>query len=433
MANFWQSNVWQAVLNADWAWTTLAWLLLIVAAWLLFWAMFRDRPGLWGIPRERCPECRYDMAGRADDGDDADGPIQCPECGKRVKHAKALRRTRRRWGLALLAVPLLVAWNLASNKDRIRYHGWLSVTPTVAIAVFVDPDKWYRSCVLSYAPPGRGTLAGRLHDRLLTGPGWAMDLWLWRSRGVLDREGWTIRDVHDVAPVAIYHPASSSGSPFVVIYNKANPEDLETRRLADLITDSIDRDRWIEMGGEVHRGIRNAGAHLLIDAAEPMFDWIEQLLALLRDARSDPMDVHAATIRGRHFIASSTERFHDTAWYLEILDRHEQYERAALQPQGGGGSQDPISFSPEFRGTQYGEWRTRNDVQRRIEYSLGSLTDRQAWAGWGGDDLSLTFIDGVLVVHADEDRSSEIAAALERIEEIGPEAVMKELGIAPDW
>lgn len=428
MANFWKSNLWQAVLNADWAWVTIAWLLLVGAVLLFLWAIFRDRPGLWGIPKERCPKCRYDMAGRATD----ETPIPCPECGKQIKNARHLRKTRRRWGMALLTLPLLVGWHLASEKDRIRYQGWLSVTPTVAIAVFVDPVDWHRSCVLPRYASHPRTLAGRLHDRLLTGPGWAMDLWLWRSRGVLDREGWTIRDVHDVAPVGIYHTATSSGSPFVVMYPGSNAEDIETRRLADLITESIDEIRWIERGGEVHRGIRNAGDHLLIDAADPMLDWIEQFLDLLRAARREPMAVHAATIRGRHFIASSTERYHNTAWYLKVLDRHEQYEKFAFQPQAGGGAQHPWSYGPEYRGTLYGEWRTRNEVVERVTEALAALTNQEAWVDWGGEDLQCRAVDGVLVVHSENDHTAAINDALDRIQRIGPEAVLAEHGVTQD-
>ena len=78
-------------------WCSLAGILL------LLYALFRDRPGLLGTPRERCTRCRYDMTGTAGPTDDQP-EITCPECGlmytegepndeagHRAHHERALR------------------------------------------------------------------------------------------------------------------------------------------------------------------------------------------------------------------------------------------------------------------------------------------------------------------------------------------------------
>ena len=129
-------GTWQIILNTQWLWTTLAWVLPFLAAVVLLWALFRDRPGLWGVPRERCPKCRYDMVGRGN----AETPIVCPECGKAIRDGGSLRKTRRRWGMALLAVPLLVGWHLSERNDEIRTMGWVSAVPTPVLMAIVAPD-----------------------------------------------------------------------------------------------------------------------------------------------------------------------------------------------------------------------------------------------------------------------------------------------------
>jgi len=50
------ANLWQSILNADWAWTTLAWLLLVGSITLFLWAIFRDRPRPLGHPPRTLPE-----------------------------------------------------------------------------------------------------------------------------------------------------------------------------------------------------------------------------------------------------------------------------------------------------------------------------------------------------------------------------------------
>lgn len=430
------ANLWQTILDTQWAWTTLAWLLLIGSITLFLWAIFRDRPGFWGIPRERCPKCRYDMAGRQ--AVEPEAAIQCPECGKRIKHASMLQKTRRRWGMACLTLPLLLGLYLTTQKNLIRYRGWISVAPTVGIAAFIDPDDWYQQSVLDHqirGPKGQTSLAMYFHGRLLTGPPWAMDLWMWRARGVIAREGWVVRDVDDVAPVVVYRRSSKSRkSPFSLLFTPVIAEDYETRDLADLIIDSIDRDKWIPMGGETHRGIRNAGDHLLVDATEPMLGWIDELLELLRTAHANPTGAHHARINGRYFFACSLKKFDQTNWYVSILEHNEERERISLNSSGFGcsHSQDPWSVGPQYHGDQYGEWLTDRDVRNRVETAVAAITGHENWISWGGEGMDGRTINGIFIIYSDSDHAVEIMAALDRIQTIGPEAVLAEHGITPN-
>lgn len=70
---------------------TLVW--IAVTIWALWWDRSRGR--------RRCPQCFYEM--------DLALGMKCPECGREARDEKALRRTRRRWRVAMIAVVLLLA------------------------------------------------------------------------------------------------------------------------------------------------------------------------------------------------------------------------------------------------------------------------------------------------------------------------------------
>jgi len=109
--------------TSDWArWTAVIGLLALLAGlvFLAWWALFADR----AKGRRRCPRCWYDLAytpGRT-----------CPECGHTGRSEKEFSRTRRRWGLAILA---MLAGSLVGGFiiDRAKYEGWMSYLPNTML------------------------------------------------------------------------------------------------------------------------------------------------------------------------------------------------------------------------------------------------------------------------------------------------------------
>jgi hypothetical protein len=73
-----------------WVFGVVAVVLGVAGAWLIYWSLLRDR----ARGRRRCPKCWYDLAGVPG--------LRCPECGREARRERSLRRTRRRWRVALL-------------------------------------------------------------------------------------------------------------------------------------------------------------------------------------------------------------------------------------------------------------------------------------------------------------------------------------------
>ncbi len=99
---------------------------------LLAIALFRDGPK----GRRRCPRCWYDMS--ATEG------RRCPECGREARSERALRRTRRRWRIALLCIPLLAGAWLLHRLPEINKRGMIAAAPTTllipATAIWNKPN-----------------------------------------------------------------------------------------------------------------------------------------------------------------------------------------------------------------------------------------------------------------------------------------------------
>lgn len=81
----------------SWAAIVLVWTLAAFGLASAVWALFADR----SRGRRRCAKCWYDMGGVPG--------LVCPECGKVAKTEKGLHRTKRRYGLALLALIVSMA------------------------------------------------------------------------------------------------------------------------------------------------------------------------------------------------------------------------------------------------------------------------------------------------------------------------------------
>jgi len=103
-------------------------LLAVAGVALLAWAMFWDRAGK---ARKRCPKCWYDMTHQGESA--ASEPLRCPECGYRVRKEWQLRKTRRRWGCAVVALAIALGGMFLIALPTIRRDGWAALVPTTAL------------------------------------------------------------------------------------------------------------------------------------------------------------------------------------------------------------------------------------------------------------------------------------------------------------
>lgn len=113
----------------DWiGWT--CWAVIGVSAAVSLWALFWDR----AQGRLRCRKCAYDMSG---------GGLTCPECGREHKSKKTLKRTRRRWNTAVVAVVIGgFALYPSFRRDLVEQEGAWGLVPTFVLAVLCDPEDY---------------------------------------------------------------------------------------------------------------------------------------------------------------------------------------------------------------------------------------------------------------------------------------------------
>src|SRR5262245_55198026 len=115
-------------------------LLLAGVVVLLAWSLFCDRPR----NGRRCPRCWYDMQGAP--------ALTCPECGRRARSERDLRRTRRRWRWAAASLPLFLAAYVAFATPRIVRSGWIGLVPTTGLIWWVgryEPPEVYANSKMS--------------------------------------------------------------------------------------------------------------------------------------------------------------------------------------------------------------------------------------------------------------------------------------------
>ncbi len=117
--------------NWDWIFIALGWTLAGLGVLLALWALFWDR----SRGRRRCPKCWYSMEGAAQA---KDGGLTCPECGKEIKVASHLCKTRRRWRVVALAGLLIWGATVSYRFNWPGREGVMAAVPTTALVLFVS-------------------------------------------------------------------------------------------------------------------------------------------------------------------------------------------------------------------------------------------------------------------------------------------------------
>lgn len=115
------------------AWVIAAWVFGVAGVGLLLWAALWDR----SRGRDRCRRCWYALEGAAGGGR---LPVTCPECGRVHRSARSLRRTRRRWGWAVVALLLIVvSYHGFERRRAVASRGWMAGVP---LPLLVLPTAW---------------------------------------------------------------------------------------------------------------------------------------------------------------------------------------------------------------------------------------------------------------------------------------------------
>lgn len=148
----------------DWIAIT-CWVVLGASGLLALWAMFWDRPR----GRLRCRKCAYDMSG---------GGLVCPECGREHKAERSLKRTRRKWKTAVLALlAAILAIQAQHQRDLIYYEGVSGLLPAVTLVVLADP---------SVIETGIGRywtgIESKLHTRMMMDRSSSVADWIWTRK-----------------------------------------------------------------------------------------------------------------------------------------------------------------------------------------------------------------------------------------------------------
>lgn len=265
---------------------------------VLLWALFSDR----SRGRRRCPKCWYSM--------EAAPSLRCPECGFVAKRERHLYRTRRRWKLAFVAVPLLMLAVYLAIQPKVRPYGYGSLTPvTVLIFLFqFDDSEWIVRGIDYQAERDlfHRPRASSLVDPLDPGFGEAMWSWQWRWLGHT-----TLRRIKEQEPVRKTHWRYQY---WLALSREFGGDDHLSARITQHFLEEMTHDKpWVR---------RMAVARSIDGVA------IDESVHRFRDLLDDESaDVRAGVLNGMLTIASRNTRG------VELLIEALKHERADVREQ----------------------------------------------------------------------------------------------------
>jgi hypothetical protein len=111
--------------STDWVFWLSGGAVGVAGLWLLYFALWKDR----ARGRRRCPKCWYDLSGSQS--------RTCSECGHASKSERKLLKTRRRWGIAFLALVTLASALMLSRASMIARGDWAFAMPTTVLIVML--------------------------------------------------------------------------------------------------------------------------------------------------------------------------------------------------------------------------------------------------------------------------------------------------------
>jgi hypothetical protein len=253
---------------AAWQYWAAGWALAAAGVSLAAWALLKDR----ARGRRRCPRCWYAMDGVPG--------LRCPECGHAAGAERRLLGTRRRWRLATLSLPLLLAGYAAAVAPRIHARGWPGAIPTWVLARWwpmegsdwLAPVRW-TPVGLQVLDPALQEFAQRCADDEVS----AASVRAWVRR--MNRQDWTHNtgaslaayDVTDLARLACSAPPGSS-------------EEQAMTELVTACTDAVANGRWVDHGGAEAR-VSATRRQIIVWAADDVQRGVEELLGALRSAK----------------------------------------------------------------------------------------------------------------------------------------------------
>ncbi len=121
--------------------------------------------------RPRCPACWYDVESMLKEGEGRTfAQVQCPECGRKIRRARELYRTRRHVLLIRLGLFMLLCAYLTLAMPRTMEFGATGLMPTTAMIACMSylPDSMLMERDLQQrwvsGTPTRDSLLGRIDD-----------------------------------------------------------------------------------------------------------------------------------------------------------------------------------------------------------------------------------------------------------------------------
>jgi hypothetical protein len=253
---------------AAWLYWAAGLTIAATGAALAAWALFKDR----ARGRRRCPRCWYAMDGVPG--------LRCPECGHAATAERHLLRTRRRWRLAALSIPLLLAGYAAAIAPRIHARGWPGAIPSWVLARWwpMEGSDWLASVRwtptgLQVVDPAMLEFAQRCADDEVS----AASVRAWVRR--MNRQDWALQTG---ASLAVYDV-----SDLVRLVQSLQPETSEAQATADLAsacTNVAAIGKWLDQGGSEAR-LGTTGRQIIVWGAPEVQRGVDGLLGAIRAAR----------------------------------------------------------------------------------------------------------------------------------------------------